>query len=121
MPVERRRVGGDLVIGTVLYKAIGGIAHFAFGIADQRFALFVLCKTRKHVDLAAEQLLVKIGVVAVNVFISPAGVFGELAVVFVGVACFYRAFLRALLKDLVFVIAHFDGHAVVVLRSGGDR
>ncbi len=71
-------------------------------------ALFRLRQPRQKVDLPVQKHLVKIGKTAVDILVLPARVFGDLAVVFIGVTPSYSALFSALLKFSVLEITDAD-------------
>ena len=107
--IQGLRLRCDVNIRIMPDKIIGFIAHGAFRIGNYMGSLLPPGKSRQQIESTVKKHLIQIRKIAVHVFILPARVFRELAVVLVGIAGLDRAFLRALLKDLVFVIPNADG------------
>ena len=100
---------GDAVVGAVFHHIVGFAAHRSLGVADDALPLLRFRQPRQEVDFSVQEHLVQFGKAAVDIFVFPARVLGELAVIFIGVAAADSALLGSLLKYLVFEIADLDG------------
>ena len=117
--IQGLRLRCDVNIRIMPDKIIGFIAHGAFRIGNYLGSLLPPGKPRQQIDLAIQEQPIQIRKIAVHVFILPARVFRKFAVVFISVAGLDRAFLRTLLKDLVFVIPNADGLGLRVSKGCG--
>ena len=60
----------------MLYKAVGLVAHGGLRKANDLLPVFPPCKASQKIYLAVYEHLVKVSEFAVNVFVTPTGVFG---------------------------------------------
>ena len=74
----------------MLYEAVCLVAHCSFRVPDQRFPVFSPGKACHEIDLAVKEHLVEVTEFTIHIFVMPAGIFGKLLIVLVGIACLYE-------------------------------
>ena len=92
----------------MLYKTVCFVSHCKIRIADQGFAVLFPGQPGQKIDLAVKKHLVQVRVAAINIFILPACIFGQLQVILVGISCFDRVFMSSFLEHFVLIIADLD-------------
>ena len=107
-PVHGCGIGCYIRVSVMLHEIIRFSAHDSLWVSDQGCPVFTPRQAGKEIDLPVQEHLIQFAESPVNIFIIPAGIFGELPVVFIGVARLDRAFLSAFLEDLVFIVAYAD-------------
>ena len=98
----------DLRNAVVLQQVVGFAAHDLIRVPHLIRPLLAVGKACQQVHVSVQEHLVDAAEISVNIFVLPAGIFGKLPVILVGIACFYCAFLCSLLEDFVVVISYAD-------------
>ena len=106
LSVESGRISRDFRICIVFNQIIGFAAHDSVRISDNIFPFFSVSQTCKQINLPIQKHLIQIAESAVDIFILPACILGDLLIVFIGIPGFHQAFARPFLKDFIFIIAH---------------
>ena len=105
----------------MLDKVIRLVTHRGFGITDHGGTFLLPRKTCQQVDISAEKHLIQIIVLAVDILVLPARIFGDLTIILVGISLLGNSLLSSLLKNLIFIITDLHGLDLGFLSNEGYR
>ena len=114
------RIRSDFRISLMLYQVVGLVSHCRFRIADQTDPVFFSGKACQQINLTVQQHLIQIRKGSVNIIVFPAGIFCQLPVIFIRIACLDCAFPCPFLKDLILIVADPDCFRILCI-GGSDQ
>ena len=100
----------------MLYKIVVFAAHDRFRITDQRSAFLAPGKACQKIYFPIKQHLVKVTESAVNIFVFPPGILGDLLIVFICISGLYGIGLCTFLEDLILIVTYPDRFALGIGR-----
>ena len=119
--VQRFRISVDRSVCVMLNEIIGLAAHDTIRITDPCSAFFTPGKTGQQINLTVQEHLIQVSVTAVHIFVLPACVFREFAVILISVAGLNSTLLSAFLKHFVLVITYSDCFCSAAGASNGRK